>query len=44
MLKPEYRGADKAFGPEVAAAEGATALEQLVAFLGRDPSWTPPAR
>jgi uncharacterized protein (TIGR03086 family) len=44
MLKPEYRGAGKAFGPEVTAAEGATALEQLVAFLGRDPSWTPPAR
>ncbi|KRF19097.1 hypothetical protein ASG90_04280 [Nocardioides sp. Soil797] len=28
------------FGPEVAAAEGATAMEQLVAMTGRDPRWT----
>ena len=43
MLKPEYRGADQGFGPEVVAPAGATALQQLVAFLGRDPAWTPEA-
>ena len=30
------------FGPEVTVVEGAPALDRLVAFLGRDPSWTPP--
>jgi uncharacterized protein (TIGR03086 family) len=41
MLKPEFRGPGQAFGPEVEPQEGATALETLVAFLGRDPSWKP---
>ncbi len=29
------------FGPEVAAPTGAAPLQELVAFLGRDPAWTP---
>ena len=41
MLKPEYRGPGKAFGLEVPAPQGSTAVQQLVAFLGRDPAWTP---
>ena len=39
MLKPEYRGAS--FGPEVEPPDDATAVERLVAFLGRDPRWRP---
>jgi uncharacterized protein (TIGR03086 family) len=41
MLVPEYRGVDKSFGPEVPVASTAPALDQLVAFMGRDPEWTP---
>lgn len=41
MLKPEYRG--DSFGPEVEPPEDATAVERLVAFMGRDPRWRPPA-
>lgn len=44
MLKPEYRGPDKAFGNEVDAPEGAGPVERLVAFLGRDPQWMATAR
>ena len=36
-LKPEYRGADKTFGPEVEPPADASAVERLVAFLGRQP-------
>jgi uncharacterized protein (TIGR03086 family) len=39
MLKPEYRGPDKAFGYEVEVADSAGAVERLVAFLGRNPDW-----
>lgn len=41
MLTPENRG--ESFGPPVETDAGATDLERLVAFLGRDPRWTPPA-
>jgi uncharacterized protein (TIGR03086 family) len=41
MLKPEYRGPGKTFGDEVEPPDDATAVERLVAFLGRDPRWTP---
>ena len=41
MLKPEYRGPDHAFGPEVAVPAEAGAVDRLVAYLGRDPSWRP---
>lgn len=30
------------FGREVTVAEDAPAIDRLVAFLGRDPAWTPP--
>jgi hypothetical protein len=39
MLKPEYRGA--AFFPELEALPIAGAVDQLIAFLGRDPGWRP---
>ena len=41
MLKPEYRGPDQPFGPEVAVPAEAGAVDRLVAYLGRDPSWRP---
>jgi uncharacterized protein (TIGR03086 family) len=41
MLKPEYRGPDKSFGPEVPVADDAPALDRLLAFSGRDPHWKP---
>jgi uncharacterized protein (TIGR03086 family) len=36
-LKPEYRGPDKTFGFELEPPADATAVERLVAFLGRNP-------
>ena len=41
MLPPDSRGEGKSFGSQVATAPGDTALQELVAFLGRDPHWTP---
>jgi uncharacterized protein (TIGR03086 family) len=43
MLKPEYRGGDGSFGPEVAVDADAPALDRLVGFMGRDPGWAPAA-
>ncbi len=40
-LKPEFRGAGKAFGPAQPASAGASPTEALVAWFGRDPSWSP---
>jgi uncharacterized protein (TIGR03086 family) len=40
MLRPEYRGPDKAFAHEVAVPDDAGPVERLVGFLGRDPAWT----
>lgn len=39
MLKPEYRGPGKAFGPEVPVPDSAAAVDRLVAFMGRNPAW-----
>lgn len=39
MLKPESRGPGKSFGEEVPAAPEDSAVQRLVAFLGRDPHW-----
>lgn len=39
MLKPEFRGAGKAFGQEVPVPDSAGAVDRLVAFLGRNPAW-----
>jgi uncharacterized protein (TIGR03086 family) len=41
MLRPEYRGPDKAFGTEVPVAEDSPAYERLAGWFGRDPSWSP---
>jgi uncharacterized protein (TIGR03086 family) len=42
MMKPEYRGPDKAMGAEVPVPEDAPAIDRLVGFTGRDPNWRPP--
>ena len=43
MLRPQFRGPDKAFGDEVLPVpEDAPAYDRLVGWFGRDPSWTPP--
>jgi uncharacterized protein (TIGR03086 family) len=41
MLKPEYRGS--AFLPEFEVSPTAGAVDQLVAFMGRNPGWRPAA-
>lgn len=40
MLSPEYRGPDS-FAAEVEVPDNACTLDQLLGFIGRDPSWTP---
>ena len=42
MLRPEYRGQGKAFGPEVPVPSGAPVYQRLAGWFGRDPWWTPP--
>jgi uncharacterized protein (TIGR03086 family) len=42
VLKPEYRGPDRAFGPEVPVSPDAPAYQRLAGWFGRDPNWTPP--
>jgi uncharacterized protein (TIGR03086 family) len=39
MLKPEYRG--EVFGEPVAVPPDASPVDRLVAFIGRDPDWSP---
>jgi uncharacterized protein (TIGR03086 family) len=41
MLRPEFRGPDKAFGPEVAVPADAPIYQRLAGWFGRDPEWTP---
>lgn len=41
MLKPEYRGPDKAFGREFRVPDSAGAVDRLVASMGRNPAWQP---
>jgi uncharacterized protein (TIGR03086 family) len=41
MLRPEFRGPDKAFGPEVPVSEDAPIYDRLAGWFGRDPRWTP---
>jgi uncharacterized protein (TIGR03086 family) len=40
-LKPAYRGPGKTFGYEVEVSADASAVERLVAFIGRDPDPRP---
>ncbi|MEU8709309.1 TIGR03086 family metal-binding protein [Streptomyces sp. NPDC048565] len=40
-IRPEYRGADMPFAPEVPVGADAPALERLLAFTGRSVLWTP---
>lgn len=42
MLRPEYRGPDKAFGVEVAVPDDAPVYDRLAGWFGRDPRWTAP--
>jgi len=42
MLRPEYRGSGKAFGPEVPVPSAAPVYQRLAGWFGRDPWWTPP--
>jgi uncharacterized protein (TIGR03086 family) len=42
-LKPEWRGPGMPFGHEVPVADGASTMDRVVAFAGRDPGWTPGA-
>lgn len=38
-LPPEYQGEGQAFGAPVPVADDASAIDQLIGFLGRDPKW-----
>lgn len=40
MLAPHFRGVGKPFGEEVDVSSSASALDRLVAFMGRDPGWS----
>jgi uncharacterized protein (TIGR03086 family) len=42
VLRPEFRGPDRAFGAEVPVPPDAPAYQRLAGWFGRDPSWTPP--
>ena len=44
MLRPEYRGPDKAFGAEVPVSPDAPAYDRLAGWFGRDPGWAPAAQ
>ena len=42
MLRPEFRGPDKAFGVEVPVPDDAPVYDRLAGWFGRDPGWTSP--
>jgi len=39
MLRPEYRGPDRAFGLEIPVDADAAAYDRLAGWFGRDPAW-----
>jgi uncharacterized protein (TIGR03086 family) len=39
MLRPEFRGPDRAFDAEVAVPADASAYDRLAGWFGRDPGW-----
>lgn len=41
MLRPQFRGPDKAFGHEVPVSGDAPIYDRLAGWFGRDPAWTP---
>lgn len=43
MLRPEFRGPDKAFGAEIPVPEGSSAYDRLAGWFGREPEWRPAA-
>lgn len=42
-LRPEYRGPDRAVGPEVPVPADAPAPARLAGWFGRDPAWRAPS-
>lgn len=40
MMSPQYRGDGMPFGDEVDVSSSASALDQLIGFMGRDPQWS----
>ena len=43
MLRPEFRGPDRAFGVEVPVPPDAPVYQRLAGWFGRDPGWEPPS-
>lgn len=41
MMAPRFRGEGMPFGQEVEVSPSRPALDQFVAFMGRDPDWSP---
>jgi uncharacterized protein (TIGR03086 family) len=41
MLRPQFRGPDKAFGFEVPVTGDAPVYDRLAGWFGRDPAWSP---
>jgi uncharacterized protein (TIGR03086 family) len=41
LLRPEYRGPDKAFGIEIPVPADAHPYDRLAGWFGRDPQWAP---